>query len=98
MNSSGVNSSKVIIYEYANLMRENEGWVLVNVTDDGAQFSIPKSFDWVIFIIGILTSWIYGLGLIFMAVAALAYIFDRESTFFISTEEMTIELEKEKER
>jgi len=64
------------------------GWKIVSDGPSGVQLVGPKkmqSLDKICLAVGLLTFWIYGIGLFFMALAALDYwIFTKAPTKFIA--------------
>lgn len=66
----------------------NAGWRIVSDGPSGVQLVGPKkmqALDKICLVVGLLTFWIYGIGLFFMALAALDYwIFTKAPTKFIA--------------
>lgn len=83
---SAVDPNK-IINAYAN-WKTREGWVLVNRTSEGAQFSIPRRYSPLAFWIGLFTFWIYGFGILIWTLGAIDYIFSDKSAFYVDVYQM----------
>jgi len=80
-----------IIGEYI-AWKSNDNWVVTNVTDNGVQFKIPKSWSSLGLWLGLLTIWIYGIGLIFWVLTLLDYLMNKDKIIFVTVQKMQKEL------
>ena len=90
--------TKVQIIDKYIAWRSKEGWIVTNVTDTGAQFKIPKKWSSLGLWLGLLTIWIYGIGLIFWVLTLLDYLMNEDKVIFVSVHKMQQELKAERDK
>ncbi len=90
MNSSSVNNSDVI--QIYSQWKASDKWVLVNMSNEGAQFTKPKKYNPLAFWFGLLTCWFYGLGIIIWILGIIDYLLASNGPFFVGIKQMEIEL------